>query len=113
MNDLSDKHCKACEGGIPRLTQLEIPKYLQDLPTWVINEDYSGISRTFHFKNFFKTMAFVNMVAWVAHQENHHPVMKVGFNECTLYYSTHAVLGLTENDFICAANINRFIDDSP
>jgi 4a-hydroxytetrahydrobiopterin dehydratase len=52
-------------------------------------------------------MAFVNAIAWMAHQENHHPDLEVGYNHCLVRYSTHAIAGLSENDFICAAKVDQ------
>jgi len=73
---------------------------------WTISADNKLISRTFKFKNFYRTMAFVNAMAYVANQEDHHPDFEVSYNSCTLHYSTHSVGGLSENDFICAAKID-------
>ena len=67
------------------------------------------IARTFTFKNYYQTMAFVNAVAWIAHTEDHHPGMEVGYKTCCVRYSTHAIGGISENDFICAAKINALI----
>jgi len=67
------------------------------------------IYREFTFKNYYKTMAFVNAVAWIAHQENHHPDLSVGYNRCLVRYSTHAIQGLSENDFICAAKVDALM----
>jgi len=64
------------------------------------------IYRDFEFKNYYKTIAFVNAVAWMAHQENHHPDLSVSYNRCRVQYSTHAIGGLSENDFICAAKVD-------
>jgi 4a-hydroxytetrahydrobiopterin dehydratase len=69
----------------------------------------TSISRRFEFKNFHETMAFVNAVAWVSHREDHHPDLKVSYGSCEVTYTTHAVKGLTENDFICAAKINALL----
>lgn len=66
----------------------------------------NAIARTFRFTNFHETMAFVNAVAWIAHHQDHHPDMIVGFNRCHLTYSTHSAGGLSLNDFICAARVN-------
>ena len=65
------------------------------------------ISRIFKFKNYYETMAFVNVAAMVAHQQDHHPDMNVGYNTCRIEYSTHSVGGLSENDFICAEKTNN------
>ena len=65
--------------------------------------------KTYHFLNYYETMAFVNAVAWIAHRENHHPDLEVGYKECCVRYSTHAIGGLSENDFICAAKVDRLL----
>lgn len=104
--DLETKHCVPCEGGVQPLSTEKAQSLLTLVPGWEINADHSEILQRFRFRNFYMTMAFVNAVAWIAHQENHHPDMTVGFNECTLRYSTHAIKGLSENDFICAAKVN-------
>lgn len=106
MTELHTIRCVACEGGIPALNQDEIVNFLKEVHHWQVSKDEKFISRRFDFKNFYKTMAFVNAVAWIANQENHHPDMDVGFNYCVVKYSTHAINGLTKNDFICAAKIN-------
>lgn len=71
---------------------------------WAVEGD--GITKTFTFKNYYQTMAFVNAVAWIAHTEDHHPGMEVGYKTCRVRYSTHAIGGISENDFICAAKID-------
>ena len=79
---------------------------LSQLTKWSLQDATQCIERTFRFKNYYETMAFVNAVAWIAHQEDHHPDMVVGYNRCLVRYTTHAVKGLSENDFICAAKID-------
>lgn len=106
MSALSEKRCLACEAGIPPLSEEKLKKYLADVQHWEVNTDKTEISRRYQFKNFYHTMAFVNAVAWIANQENHHPDLEVGYNYCVVKYSTHAIKGLTENDFICAAKVN-------
>lgn len=103
--DLSNRKCKPCEGGMPPLPQDEIDKLLKQLNGWV-QQDMT-IGKLFEFKNYYQTMAFVNAVAWLSHQEDHHPDLSVGYNRCLVNYSTHAVNGLSENDFICAAKVDR------
>lgn len=105
MSDLTTIHCVGCEGGIPPLTQDEINALMPQIKDWQVSEDNKMLIRRFSFKGFYKTMAFVNAVAWIANQENHHPDMEVGYNYCVVKYTTHAVDGLTQNDFICAARI--------
>jgi 4a-hydroxytetrahydrobiopterin dehydratase len=86
------------------LSTQEIDRRLAGLAGW--KSTGKEISRTFTFKNYYETMAFVNAVAYVAHRQDHHPDMEVGFNKCTVRFSTHSVGGLSENDFICAAKVD-------
>ncbi len=102
--DLTNKQCKPCEGGVPPLTAEEAGKLLQQLEGWSLANN--KISKTFEFKNYYQTMAFVNAAAWISHREDHHPDMTVGYNKCHVEYMTHAINGLSENDFICAAKID-------
>lgn len=104
---LTSIRCVGCEGGIPALTRDEISQLLPEITPWEVSADAKFIYRRFPFKGFYKTMAFVNAVAWIANQENHHPDLEVGYNYCLIKYTTHAINGLTKNDFICAAKINR------
>ncbi len=106
MSSLTSKHCKVCEGGTPPLTPEQAQELLKQTGNWALNDSGTEISRTFEFKNYYKTMAFVNALAWIAHQEDHHPDLEVSYNKCRVCYTTHAVKGLTENDFICAAKID-------
>jgi 4a-hydroxytetrahydrobiopterin dehydratase len=107
--DLSNKHCKPCEGGIPPLTRPEIEQMLQEVPGWSASEDGRSISRELRFKDYWQTMAFVNAVAWIAHQEDHHPDLEVFWGRCVVRYWTHAIDGLSENDFICAAKVDALL----
>lgn len=102
--DLTNKNCKPCEGGVPALTQDEAKNLLKQLDGWELKDNLIG--KTFAFKNYYQVMAFVNAVAWMTHREDHHPDMQVGFNQCRVEYSTHAIGGLSENDFICAAKVD-------
>lgn len=102
--DLANKQCKPCEGGVPPLSMEEANKLMQQLEGWSLANN--KISKTFEFKNYYQTMAFVNAVAWISHREDHHPDMAVGYNKCHVEYMTHAINGLSENDFICAAKID-------
>jgi 4a-hydroxytetrahydrobiopterin dehydratase len=102
--DLAGKSCKPCEGGVPPLTQTEAKKLMEQLEGWTLHAQ--TIDKTFAFKNYYQTMAFVNAAAWISHREDHHPDMTVGYNKCRVEYSTHAIGGLSENDFICAAKVD-------
>ena len=106
---MANKHCKSCESGGDPLKKAAALAYLEEAEDWEINGDATVISRTFHFKNYYQTLAFVNAVAWIAHRENHHPTMTVEYKRCHVLYSTHAVKGLSENDFICAAKVNTLV----
>ena len=103
--DLANQHCKPCEGGIPPLSQNEVNKHLKRLDGWMQYERLIG--KTFEFKNYYQTMAFVNAVAWLSHREDHHPDLDVSYNKCHVTYTTHAIGGLSENDFICAAKVDE------
>lgn len=109
--DLSKKQCMACEGGIPRLARSTIDELLKELNHWELDDNGKDITKTFQFKNYYQTMAFVNAVAFIAHQENHHPDLIVKYNQCIVSYTTHAIDGLSENDFICAAKIDQLAYD--
>jgi 4a-hydroxytetrahydrobiopterin dehydratase len=107
--DLASRHCIPCEGGTPPLSREEVKRMLGRVEGW---ESADGrIEREFRFKNYCQTMSFVNAVAWIAHRENHHPDMLVGYNTCRVTYTTHAIGGLSENDFICAAKVEALISD--
>jgi 4a-hydroxytetrahydrobiopterin dehydratase len=106
--DLTNKHCKPCEGGVPPLAHEEVARLLNELPGWELQGD--SIVKTFEFKDYYRTMAFVNAVAWVSHREDHHPDMSVHYNKCRVEYFTHAIQGLSENDFICAAKVDALFE---
>jgi|SRR5581483_7429467 len=105
---LAQKKCKPCEGGAKPLNIVMIKGYLAQLPGWELagNE----IVKTFTFQNFHETMSFVNAVAFIANREDHHPDMEVGYKACKVRYSTHAIKGLSDNDFICAAKIDELLE---
>lgn len=102
--ELAKGKCKPCEGGVPPLTENEAARYLAELSGW--QKHGTTIVKTYRFKNYHETMAFVNATAWISHREDHHPDLAVGYNQCTATYTTHAIGGLSGNDFICAAKID-------
>lgn len=105
---LAERKCKPCEGGVPPLARPAAEQLLADLDSgWKLGADARSIRREFTFKDFHRTMSFVNAVAHVANIEDHHPDLEVGYNYCRILFTTHAVKGLSENDFICAAKIDR------
>jgi 4a-hydroxytetrahydrobiopterin dehydratase len=109
-SELSEKQCKACKPGTPALSKAEIGLLLPEIPGWDKEKGKAEISKTYEFKDFYKTMAFVNAVAWMANQQNHHPDMEVGYSKCKVKFSTHSVGGLSENDFICAAKVEGLFE---
>jgi 4a-hydroxytetrahydrobiopterin dehydratase len=109
VSDLLNKRCKPCEGGVPALTPPQTKHLMSQVPDWSFDEAAMRITRSFQFKDYYETIAFVNAIAWISHREDHHPDLEVGYNRCVVHYSTHAVKGLTENDFICAAKVNGLV----
>jgi len=103
--ELASKKCRACEGGVAPLTEREVRELLKQLAGW----EYVGgrIAKTYAFKDYYQTMAFVNATAWISHREDHHPDISVGYDRCRVEYVTHAINGISENDFICAAKLDR------
>ena len=108
VSDLAGKKCKPCEGGVAPLKAAEIERLLKQLDGW----EYANgrVIKTYMFKNYYQTMAFVNTAAWISHREDHHPDLMVGYNHCRVEYVTHAINGLSENDFICAAKLDKLFD---
>ena len=110
MENLKNKHCEPCEGGVCPLDENLSTRHLDQVAGWKLAEDNKSISRTFKFKNFLATMSFVNAMADLAEQQGHHPDFSAGYGYCKVLYTTHAIGGLSENDFICAAKINELLE---
>ena len=107
MTRLRERRCVACPPGTPPISAARIGELHPELaPGWHLDADRQALTRDFKFDNFHATMAFVNAVAWIAHVEDHHPALEVGYGHCRVTFSTHSVGGLSENDFICAAKID-------
>jgi 4a-hydroxytetrahydrobiopterin dehydratase len=107
MSELTEKKCVPCEGGVAPLTRPEAEKLMGQLQAdWKLSDDGKSLHREWKFRNFYHTMSFVNAVAHIANAEDHHPDLEVGWGYCRMKYSTHAIDGLSENDFICAAKID-------
>src|SRR5262245_49639438 len=104
MGDLASRQSSHQTG--PALDRAAAEALLKQLAGWTMDSGTKEIRRTFSFKNYYETMAFVNAVAWIAHREDHHPDMTVGYNKVTIVFATHSVGGLSENDFISAAKID-------
>jgi len=108
MNELARKKCVPCEGGVAPLTPEQVRPMLKGLQGWEL--DGKMIAKTYKFANYHETMAFVNAAAWVSHREDHHPDIMVKWGEARVAYITHAIDGLSENDFICAAKLDALFD---
>ena len=100
---LADAHCIPRKGSEHKLTEARVRELLPDVPGWELIEDGHALSKTFKFKDYYRTMAFVNALAFIANREDHHPDLSVHYDRCVVRFSTHDVGGLSENDFICAA----------
>lgn len=111
MSDLKQQRCAPCEGGVAPIDREAAQNLLSQAKGWRLDEAAKEISRTFNFKNFYETMSFVNAVAWIANREDHHPDLEVGYKRCHVRYTTHAIGGLSMNDFICAAKVNDMIGE--
>lgn len=109
--DLTAKRCQPCEGGVAPLSEAaarELVRALHD--DWTLADDGKSIARTFEFSGYHRTIAFVNAVAWIAESEGHHPDLEVHYGKVRMTWTTHAIDGLSENDFICAAKVDRLLD---
>lgn len=105
---LEEKRCKPCEGGIPSLTKEESEEYLKQINNWILENN--SIIKKFKQKNFIEAISFINKIAKVAEEEQHHPdILVYGWNKVKVTMSTHAINGLSENDFIVAAKIDKII----
>lgn len=109
--NLTAKRCLPCEGGMRPLDAERVAELLAQVPGWEVVEDGRRIQRRFKFKGFYRTMAFINAMAWVANEEGHHPDFEAGYNFCLVTFTTHAIDGLSDNDFICAAKVNALLNE--
>ncbi len=111
MSDLKNLHCQAPEAFPGPMSRAECEETLKQLDAdWNLDAEVRRISRRLEFANFHETMSFVNAVAWVANREDHHPDLEVSYGHCIVRFSTHAVGGLSPNDFICAARVDALFD---
>jgi 4a-hydroxytetrahydrobiopterin dehydratase len=107
MTQLAQRRCLPCEGGIKASSEAEARTQMQQLdPRWQLLDGGKKLEARFEFKSYARTLAFVNAVAYVAIKEDHHPDISFGYQTTTITYFTHAIGGLSENDFICAAKID-------
>jgi 4a-hydroxytetrahydrobiopterin dehydratase len=106
MNDLLKQKCQPLEGG-SAMSDADIAVRLTDAPGWSLMK--GSIEKTFSFKNYFETIAFVNALAWICHTQDHHPDLAVSYSRCVVRFNTHSVGGISINDFICAAQANELV----
>lgn len=110
MENLDQKHCKPCEGGLAPFDRNQAERYLPSVQGWNLSEDGKAIRKEYKFKNFKEVIAFFNRIAQTAEEENHHPDLKIGYSRVGVELSTHAIKGLSENDFILAAKFDTCKD---
>jgi 4a-hydroxytetrahydrobiopterin dehydratase len=108
-NEMLMKTCQPIPAGTPPISGHDLDHLLSHTAGWEVDDGV--LTKTFEFEDHYQTMAFVNAVAWVSHREDHHPELVVGYNSCLIAYSTHSIGGLSENDFICAANVDHLVGD--
>ncbi len=112
LTDLVVRKCKPCEGGVALLTDSEARVLMGQLESsWSLSEHADYIESKFNFPVYSRTVAFANAVAWLATNEGHHPELTITYGACRVRFSTTAINGLSENDFICAAKIDRLTED--
>ncbi|HEX8912424.1 MAG TPA: 4a-hydroxytetrahydrobiopterin dehydratase [Humisphaera sp.] len=104
---LDELRARGSVPNAPALAPERSAQLLALLSGWAMAD--GEICKDFEFENYYQTMAFVNAVAYVAHREDHHPDMEVGYNRCRVRYSTHSAGGVTENDFVCAAKVEALV----
>ena len=108
QDELTKKRCRPCEGGIPALSRAEAEAMVRNLDGWALDPDAKRITRSWTVKDFMAAIDFFNRIAAIAEEEDHHPDLHLeGYRKVMIALSTHAVGGLTENDFILAAKINE------
>lgn len=106
---LVSKQCRDYSSKEKSLDEPTIKTLIKQTPSWHFSSKKNVIVRTFHFRNYYQTIDFVNHLADICHQQDHHPELKVSYRECRVAFNTHSVNGVTENDFICAAKIDIII----
>lgn len=110
MSDLHEAHCEACEGQEAALEAEQVRTLMAPLdPRWSMNTSQQRLEASFQFKNYYQTMAFLNAVAFIANREDHHPDIQFGYNTVEMHWQTHSVGGISRNDLICAAKVDRLL----
>ena len=113
MTDLQEKNCIPCRDGVPAFDISEIHKYLKKVDGWDVKKNTQGtyfLEKNFKFKNFLMSQSFVNKVGEISEKEGHHPDISFGWGYAKISITTHAIEGLSENDFILAAKIDQIVN---
>jgi len=111
QGELADRRCKPCEGGVAPLDSGEANRLLSKLAAgWTLTDDGKTLHRRFEFPVYGRCLAFANAVAWIAIAEGHHPELRISYSSCEVIWTTFAIDGLSENDFICAAKTDRLVE---
>tara|TARA_B100000900_G_C20548416_1_gene703652 strand:+ start:71 stop:409 length:339 start_codon:yes stop_codon:yes gene_type:complete len=110
MDELNKKKCLPCEGGLEPLSENQSKSFLSKLEKgWSLDKDCKYIEKTFTRKNHYELSSLLNIIIHISHTEDHHPEITFGYNTARIKYFTYAINGLSENDFICAAKIDKII----
>ncbi len=104
--ELVKKRCVPCEGGVAPFDRTKAQEYLTQLSGWTLSEDGKAIRKEYKFKNFKEVIAYFNRIAEIAESENHHPDLRIGYSRVGVELSTHAIKGISENDFILASKFD-------
>ncbi|WP_019895670.1 4a-hydroxytetrahydrobiopterin dehydratase [Hydrogenovibrio halophilus] len=107
---LAQSHCEPVTPETKGVIIPTVESYLSQMDGWEAPLNYKSLHKTFRFKNYLQTVHFVNAVTWIAQKEDHHPTLCFGYNTCKIELSTHAIKGLSQNDFVLAAKIEALFD---
>ena len=105
MTPLLHTRCKPVTGG--PMSDTDIHTHLQEVSGWLLRD--GSIEKTFIFRNWLETLAFLNALGWICHTEDHHPDVSLSYDHCVVRFRTHSVHGVSLNDFICAAKVNTLV----
>ncbi len=108
VKDFAQRRCRPLPEGTPPIPVPEVEALLHGFTGWSLHQ--GSLRRSFVFPDYHRTIAFVNAVAWIAHQQDHHPELEVSYNRCGVSFNTHSIGGISENDFICAARVEELLD---
>lgn len=108
---MSTLAARRCVPGAPRLTPEALARLAPEVPAWTVVGEGAALERTFRFRDYHRVLAFVNAVAWIAHQEDHHPDLAVHYDRVVVRWSTHSAGGVSENDLVAAARVDALLRD--